>query len=161
MGCTVIDIDEEKTVSNTREFLEFELPQLASLADRDVTSLSSPQLSFSCSHSAPQSQDDLLINHWSADTALVAIHAAAHHIPAYNDERQIFINIYFRHMTEKELVNKMLISKSTLRRKKRKALIEFAVRLDTQKRNPNHNCDWLASLVVNNNRKGESFLDPK
>ena len=64
-------------------------------------------------------------------------------------------------MTEKELVNKMLISKSTLRRKKRKALIEFAVRLDTQKRNPNHNCDWLASLVVNNNRKGEPFLDPK
>ena len=46
----MIDIDEEKTVSNTRDFLEFELPQLASLADRDVTSLSSPQLSFSCSH---------------------------------------------------------------------------------------------------------------
>ena len=41
-----LDIDVEKTLDKTRAFLEKDLRKLASLADRDVTSLSSPQLSL-------------------------------------------------------------------------------------------------------------------
>lgn len=143
-----IDINEEETAAKTRLFLENDLPKLASLADRDVASLSSPQLSFSCSHSSATKSDDLLINHWSADTALVAIHAAAHHIPNLSHERDVFILTYFDHYTEKQLKNKLHISRSTISRYKQTSLVEFARRLDVQKRMPMHNCDWLESLVV-------------
>lgn len=143
-----IDINEEKTAANARNFLEKDLPKLASLADRNVTSLSSPQLSWSCSHGNGSKPDDLLINHWSADTALVAIHAAAHHIPNTNHERDIFISTYFSNYTEKQLRIKFCISRSTLNRYKKLALVEFARRLDVQKSKPQHNCDWLESLIV-------------
>lgn len=143
-----IDINEEQTAANARNFLEKDLPKLASLADRNVTSLSSPQLSWSCSHGSASKPDDLLINHWSADTALVAIHAAAHHIPNFNYERDIFILTYFKYYTEKQLRNKFCISRSTLSRYKKLALVEFARRLDVQKKKPQHNCDWLESLIV-------------
>lgn len=143
-----IDINEQETAAKTRFFLENALPKLASLADRDVASLSSPQLSFSCSHGSATKPDDLLINHWSADTALVAIHAAAHHIPNLSHERDVFILTYFDHYTEKQLKNKLHISRSTINRYKQTSLVEFARRLDVQKRMPMHNCDWLESLVV-------------
>ena len=143
-----LDIDVEKTLDKTREFLEKDLSKLASLADRDITSLSSPQLSFSCSHGSTKQADDILINHWSADTALTAIHAAAHHIPNEEHERDIFIQCYFMHRADKEMINRFVISRSSLRRRKNRALVEFARRLDVQKNNPNHNCDWLESLVV-------------
>lgn len=143
-----LDIDVEKTLDKTREFLEKDLGKLASLADRDVTSLSSPQLSFSCSHGSTKQADDILIDHWSADIALTAIHAAAHHIPDINEEREIFILCYFKGYTDKTLINRFAISRSSLRRRKNHALLEFARRLDVQKSNPNHNCDWLESLIV-------------
>ena len=143
-----LDIDVEKTLDKTRAFLEKDHRKLASLADRDVTSLSSPQLSFSVSHGSAKKSDDILIDHWSADTALIAIHAAAHHIPNEEHERDIFIQCYFMHRTDKEMINRFVISRSSLRRRKNLALIEFARRLDVQKNNPNHNCDWLESLVV-------------
>ena len=143
-----LDIDVEKTLDKTRNFLEKDLRKLASLADRDITSLSSPQLSFSCSHGSAKKSDDILLDHWSADTALIAIHAAAHHIPNEEHERDIFIQCYFMHRTDKEMINRFVISRSSLRRRKNLALIEFASRLDVQKNNPNHNCDWLESLVV-------------
>lgn len=143
-----LDIDVEKTLDKTRAFLEKDLRKLASLADRDVTSLSSPQLSFSVSHGSAKKSDDILLDHWSADTALIAVHAAAHHIPNEEHERDIFIQCYFMHRTDKEMINRFVISRSSLRRRKNLALIEFARRLDVQKNNPNHNCDWLESLVV-------------
>ena len=143
-----LDIDVEKTLDKTRAFLEKDLRKLASLADRDVTSLSSPQLSFSVSHGSAKKSDDILIDHWSADTALIAIHAAAHHIPNPDHEREIFILCYFKHYPDKDLVNRFTISRSSLRRRKNHALLEFARRLDVQKSNPNHNCDWLESLIV-------------
>ena len=143
-----LDIDVEKTLDKTRNFLEKDLRKLASLADRDVTSLSSPQLSFSYSHGSAKKSDYILIDHWSADTALIAIHAAAHHIPNEEHERDIFIQCYFMHRTDKEMINRFVTSRSSLRRRKNLALIEFARRLDVQKNNPNHNCDWLESLVV-------------
>ena len=143
-----LDIDVEKTLDKTRNFLEKDLRKLASLAERDVTSLSSPQLSFSCSHGSAKKSDDILLDHWSADTALIAIHAAAHHIPNEEHERDIFIQCYFMHRTDKEMINRFVISRSSLRRRKNLALIEFARRLDVQKNNLNHNCDWLESLVV-------------
>lgn len=144
-----IDIDREKTANEARIFLEYDLPKLASMADRDIASLSSPQLSFSCSHSNGMNhQQDVLIDHWSADAALVAVHAAAHHIPNQNYQRDIFILTYFKHRFEHELSAKYAISLSTLRRRKVDALVEFAIRLDVQKQKPQHNCDWLESLVV-------------
>lgn len=143
-----IDINEERTAAKAREFLEFDLQKLASLADRDVTSLSSPQLSFSCSHGSATKTDDLLINHWSADAALVAIHAAAHHIPNLNHERDVFILTYFCGWTEDQVTKKLSISRSTVTRYKKLALVEFARRLDVQKRKPQHQCDWLESLIV-------------
>ena len=143
-----IDIDENKTAVKAREFLEQDLPKLASLADRDVTSLSSPQLSFSCSHGSGSNQQDLLINHWSADTALVAIHVAAHHIPNQNHEREVFIYTYFKHYSEDQVSKRLSISRSTVNRYKKASLVEFARRLDVQKKIPQHNCDWLESLVV-------------
>lgn len=143
-----IDINEEETIAKTREFLEIYLPKLASLADRDVTSLSSPQLSFSCSHGGVSKSDDILVNHLSADIALVAIHAAAHHIPNPNHERDVFVLTYFKGCTEKQVTTKLAISRSTITRYKKFALVEFARRLDVQKRIPKHNCDWLESLVV-------------
>ena len=145
------DIDREKTANKARYFLEHDLPKLASMADRDITSLSSPQLSFICSHSNGMNhQQDMLIDHWSADTALVAVHAAAHHIPNFEYERDIFILTYFKHYSEDSLAIKYSMSNSTLRRRKKKALVEFARRLDVQKVKPQHNCDWLESLVVDN-----------
>ena len=146
-----IDINEEETAAKAREFLEVDLPKLASLADRDVTSLSSPQLSFSCSHGHSKSSDDILIDHWSADVALVAVHAAAHHIPNLNNQRDVFILTYFKGWTEKELSIKLGISRSTITRYKKSALVEFAQRLDVQKRKPQHQCDWLESLLVSHN----------
>lgn len=143
-----IDINEEETAAKAREFLEVDLPKLASLADRDVTSLSSPQLSFSCSHGHAKSTDDMLIDHWSADVALVAVHAAAHHIPNLNNERDVFILTYFKGWTEDEITKRYPISRSTVTRYKRLALVEFAQRLDVQKCKPMHQCDWLESLVV-------------
>ena len=140
-----LDIDVEKTLDKTRNFLEKDLRKLASLADRDVTSLSSPQLSFSCSHGSAKKSDDILIDHWSADTALTAIHAAAHHIPNEEHERDIFIQCYFMHRTDKEMSNRFVISRSSLRRRKNLALLEFARRLDVQKNNPNHNCNMIVS----------------
>lgn len=150
-----LDIDVEKTLDKTRDFLEKDLGKLASLADRDVTSLSSPQLSFSCSHGNTKKADDILIDHWSADIALTAIHVAAHHIPNEEHERDIFIQCYFMHLTDKEMINRFVISRSSLRRRKNHALIEFARRLDVQKNNPNHNCDWLESLVVKQTQRLE------
>lgn len=143
-----LDIDVEKTLDKTRDFLEKDLRKLASLADRDVTSLSSPQLSFSVSHGSVKKSDDILIDHWSADTALIAVHAAAHHIPDLDHEREIFILCYFKYYSDNDLVNRFTISRSSLRRRKNHALLEFARRLDVQKSNPNHNCDWLESLIV-------------
>lgn len=142
------DIDRIKTAQKTREFIKFEVPNLASMADRDVTSLSSPQLTFSASHSSGNSQQDMLVNHWSADTALVAIHTAAHHIPNYQHLREIFILTYFKHFSERTLEIKFSISNSTLRRRKVKSLVEFAIRLEVQKEKPQHNCDWLENLIV-------------
>ena len=143
-----LDIDVDETLDKTRDFLEKDLGELASLADRDVTSLSSPQLSFSCSHGGTKQADDILIDHWSADIALTAIHAAAHHIPNEEHERDISTQRYFMHRTDREMIGRGLISRSNLRRRKNRALVEFARRLDVQKNNPNHNCDWLESLVV-------------
>ena len=143
-----LDIDVDETLDKTRDFLEKDLGELASLADRDVTSLSSPQLSFSCSHGGTKQADDILIDHWSADIALTAIHAAAHHIPNEEHERDISTQRYFMHRTDKEMIDRSVISRSNLRRRKNRALVEFARRLDVQKNNPNHNCDWLESLVV-------------
>ena len=105
-------------------------------------------MSFSVSHGSAKKSDDILLDHWSADTALIAVHAAAHHIPNEEHERDIFIQCYFMHRTDKEMINRFVISRSSLRRRKNLALIEFARRLDVQKNNPNHNCDWLESLVV-------------
>lgn len=148
-----LDIDVEKTLDKTRDFLEKDLRKLASLADRDVTSLSSPQLSFSVSHGSVKKSDDILIDHWSADTALIAVHAAAHHIPDLDHEREIFILYYFKYYSDNDLVNRFTISRSSLRRRKNHALLEFARRLDVQKSNPNHNCDWLESLIVKQSDK--------
>lgn len=148
-----LDIDVEKTLDKTRDFLEKDLRKLASLADRDVTSLSSPQLSFSVSHGSAKKSDDILIDHWSADTALIAVHAAAHHIPDLDHEREIFILYYFKYYSDNDLVNRFTISRSSLRRRKNHALLEFARRLDVQKSNPNHNCDWLESLIVKQSDK--------
>lgn len=143
-----IDINEEETAAKAREFLEIDLPKLASLADRDVTSLSSPQLSFSCSHGHAKSTDDMLIDHWSADAVLVAVHAAAHHIPNADHKRDVFILTYFNGWTEDEITRRLSISRSTVTRYKKSALVEFARRLDVQKRMPMHQCDWLESLIV-------------
>lgn len=148
-----LDIDVEKTLDKTRAFLEKDLRKLASLADRDVTSLSSPQLSFSVSHGSAKKSDDILIDHWSADTALIAVHAAAHHIPDLDHEREIFILCYFKYYSDKDLVNRFTISRSSLHRRKNHALLEFARRLDVQKSNPDHNCDWLESLIVKQSDK--------
>ena len=146
-----LNIDMDKTAEHARDFLSHDLPGLVSMADKDITSLSSPQLSWAPSHSSGgDSQQDLLINHWSAQTALEAIHAAAHHIPELDDERQIFILTYFKKKPEKYLTRKFAISPSTLRRRKNKALVEFAIRLDVQKVNKQHQCDWISSLVVTN-----------
>lgn len=142
-------INKGLTVYKAREFLEQDLPALMRMADRDVTSLSSPQLSWSTSHATGINRaPSTLIDHWSADIALEAIHDAAHHIPQFNDEREIFILTYFKHWTSRELQNKFVLSSSTLRRRKNDALVEFAQRLDVQKVDPKHNCDWLHSLVV-------------
>ena len=114
MGCIVeLDIDVDETLDKTRDFLEKDLGELASLADRDVTSLSSPQLSFSCSHGGTKQADDILIDHWSADIALTAIHAAVHHIPNEEHERDIFIQCYFMHRTDKEMIDRFVISRSS------------------------------------------------
>ena len=143
-----LDIDVDETLDKTSDILEKELGELASLEDREVTSLSSPQLYISCSHGGTKQADDILIDHWSADIALTAIHAAVHHIPNEEHERDIFIQCYFMHRTDKEMIDRFVISRSSLRRRKNRALVEFARRLDVQKNNPNHNCDWLDRLVV-------------
>lgn len=142
------EVDEEKTTEKVRHFLLYDLPKLASLADRDLTSLSSPQISFESSHGSPKMKDDTIVDKFAADKALTAIHVAAHHIPKEDHKRDIFILTYFGHCSEYELINKFMISISTLRRRKNKSLIEFARRLDVQKHKPQHNCDWLDSLIV-------------
>lgn len=145
------NIDMEKTAENTRHFLEHDLPMLASMADKDITALSSPQLSWAPAHTNGKNhQQDMIIDYVSSDTAIQAVHAAAHHIPDIDSERQIFILTYFRNWSEKQLETKFAISRSTLNRRKFKSLVEFAIRLDVQKDKPQHQCGWLTSLVAYN-----------
>lgn len=139
----------ERTASKASKFLQKDLPMLASMADRDITSLSSPQLSWAPAHSTGKNhQQDMIIDHCAAETAVHAVHAASHHIPKLNYERRIFILTYFHNYDEQQLEAMFSISKSTLRRRKQKALVEFALRLDVQKLKKQHQCDWLDSLVV-------------
>lgn len=144
-----LNVNQKKTAKKARHFIEHELPMLAGMADRDVESLSAPKLSWSTSHATGGNhQESMLIDHWSAQNAMIAVHTAAYHIPNVDYQRDIFINKFFKHVSDNELVMRYAVSPSTLNRRKNKSLVEFAIRLDVQKNLDQHNCDWLSSLVV-------------
>lgn len=141
-------IDKTMTAFNARIFLDAELPMYISMADKDLTALSSPQLSSEGGHqNGVNHQEKKLDDYWAANAVVEAVHAAAHRITKCNNERDIFIKYYFDKWRDIEIARYYNVSTATITRRKTDALVDFAIRLNHQKNNSKHNCDWLDSLV--------------
>lgn len=136
--------DRKKTAANVQKFLINDFPEIMSRADKQITDITSPQLKAIPVNTHKNSQENTVLDHINNIAIFWCV--ADTYIHMSNDGRQhknIIKLLYLYKMDRNNASNRLGIDTSTLDRRKIDALCEFANRFEIQKKNPNHQVDWI------------------
>lgn len=137
------DLNEDKTVARVNSFLKEDVERLMRMCGRDMTDLSSPQLSQAPSHSNYiNSAEVKMIRGLNAEAIVEAVYDAINHCS--DDSKSIIIALYVEHDSWIYVQRLLCCSQNKLSYLRHRALLEFADCFDYWQRV--HKCEPILDL---------------
>lgn len=119
------EVDSDATIERVSGFLKHDLERLILQSGHRMSDLKSPKLSSMPGSSSRQNHaEDIIIRGINAEAEVQAVHATIQHLP--NTSRVIMLGMFVDHHQWFEVSNRLYTSKTTLWKKRRQALLEFA-----------------------------------
>lgn len=117
--------DTDKTADNVDAFLKGQIPRLARQAGVDLTTLSSPQLSFASAHANARNHTEE--NMYRGLNAMEALEAIRYTMDKTNGiSPHLLIYLYIKEMPVWQIRQKLFIDHDSFRDYKKAALCQFA-----------------------------------
>lgn len=118
------EVDTEKTIDRVCTFLKKDLERLLLQSGHRLTDLKSPRLSSMPGGSHANHVEDIIIDGVNAEAEIQAIHATIHHLP--ETSRIIMLGMFVDHHQWFQVSQRIYSGTTTLWKKRRLALLEFA-----------------------------------
>lgn len=146
------ELDAYGTISQVADLLGDDLERLLLQTGRRLTDLKSPQLSGMPSGSHNNYTEMMVINGLNAEAEVRAIHATIQHLP--ETSKQVLVGMFVDHHQWFQVSNKLFQSKSTLYRRRRQAMLEFADAFDYWQRV--YHCEPIRDLHKYKKQRNEA-----